>query len=643
MKLVVYVRVSTQQQAQTQTIEQQLTLLEGYCHEHQWPWPPAAIFRDDGYSGGSLQRPGLNALRDAVLAGTATHVLVTAPDRLARKYVHQVLLIEELVHAGCQVQFVERPMSDDPHDQLLLQIRGAVAEYERSLIADRTRRGRWAKFVSGSLLPWSRPPYAYRLSPDRPGDPHGVQLEPTEAVRVAEMFAYYLEEGHTLWGLTKQLTDLAIPAPRGRTCWRKSTVRSILTNPVYTGQVYVGRRQPQLPQRRRNPLKPVGLRAQSQRLLPRERWTWVAHVPAIITQEVFDRVQTKLADNQAKARRNNTAHTYLLRALVSCGGCTLAWHARTCGAYQYYFCTGSKRRAESGLDQRCAVRSIRAEVLDCLVWDDLCKVLVQPQLIAQALERAQGGAWLPQELQARRANLRKAYATLERQIERLTDAYLAEVLNIDEYRRRRDELEQRQATLAVQEQQLEVQVSQRRDLAGLLHSVEAFCIRVAQGLAEASFEERRQLVELLIDRVVIHPDEIEIRYVVPLSSRSEHIQFCHLRSNYADSVAGLMQCDGQRDPVAASSLQHNQRVGRSDRGGCERSLKGGEALRRLGKGVDALTGWATPSPGCGEGSRRDVDPDEELIGRCGSHRYHTGRQAPARADPSSTDSLCRSS
>jgi site-specific DNA recombinase len=507
MKLAVYVRVSTPQQAQTQTIEQQLTLLEGYCQEHHWPWPPAAIFRDDGFSGGSLQRPGLNALRDAVIQGSATHVLVTAPDRLARKYVHQVLLIEELAQAGCQVQFVERPMSDDPHDQLLLQIRGAVAEYERSLIVDRTRRGRWAKFVAGSLLPWSRPPYAYRLSPDRPGDPQGVQLEPTEAARVAEMFAYYLEDGHTLWGLTKHLTDLEIPAPGGRTCWRKSTVRSILTNPVYTGQVYVGRRQPRQPQRRRNPLKPVGMRTHSQRLTPREQWTWVAHVPAIISQEVFERVQSKLADNQAKARRNNRVHDYLLRALVSCGECTLAWHARTCGAYQYYFCTGGKRRAESGLDQRCRVRSIPVEDLDHLVWDDLCTVLQQPELITQALERAQGGAWLPQELQARRSNLRKAHATLERQIERLTDAYLAEVLGLDEYRRRREVLEQRQATLALQEQQLEAQVARRRDLAAFVESIDGFCRRVAQGLAEASFEERRQLVELLVDRVVVHPNE----------------------------------------------------------------------------------------------------------------------------------------
>jgi site-specific DNA recombinase len=85
--------------------------------------------------------------------------LITAPDRLARKYVHQMLLLEELERAGCRVEFVDRPMSQDPHDQLLLHIRGAVAEYERTLIADRMRRGRQQKFRAGTLLPWSRPPY----------------------------------------------------------------------------------------------------------------------------------------------------------------------------------------------------------------------------------------------------------------------------------------------------------------------------------------------------------------------------------------------------------------------------------------------------------------------------------------------------
>ena len=158
MKVAIYVRVSTQRQAQTQTIEQQLDLLRAHSQTYGWQWQDEHIFRDDGYSGASLRRPGLDRLRDQVRCAAFDRVVITAPDRLARNYVHQMLLIEELEQAGCQVEFIDRPMSQDPHDQLLLQIRGAVAEYERSLIAERMRRGRLQKYQAGSLLPWT-----YRL------------------------------------------------------------------------------------------------------------------------------------------------------------------------------------------------------------------------------------------------------------------------------------------------------------------------------------------------------------------------------------------------------------------------------------------------------------------------------------------------
>jgi site-specific DNA recombinase len=132
-------------------------------------------------------------------------------------------------------------MSRDPHDQLLLQIRGAVAEYERTLIAERTRRGRQHKFRTGQMLPWTRPPYGYRLDPERPRDPSGVRLEPAEAAVVAEMFAWYVRDGHTLLGLVKHLHELVVPSPTGKPYWGLASVRGVLANPSYTGQVYAGR------------------------------------------------------------------------------------------------------------------------------------------------------------------------------------------------------------------------------------------------------------------------------------------------------------------------------------------------------------------------------------------------------------------
>jgi site-specific DNA recombinase len=188
MRVAVYVRVSTLRPAQTQTIEEPLERLRTYIEAQGWTLPEDPVFRDEGYSGATLNRPGLDRLRDQVRAAELDRVLLTAPDRLARHDVHQMVLLEEMERWGGEVDFLDHPMGRDPHDQLLLQTRGAVAEYERTLIAERMRRGRQRKLRAGGVLPWTRAPYGYRTDPDRPRDPAGVRLEPAEAAVVAELF-----------------------------------------------------------------------------------------------------------------------------------------------------------------------------------------------------------------------------------------------------------------------------------------------------------------------------------------------------------------------------------------------------------------------------------------------------------------------
>src|SRR5688572_21522455 len=127
MHVAVSARVSTQRQAQAQTTDQQLERLHAYAEGQGWSVGSDRIFRDDGYSGASLRRPGLDRLRDAAASARLDRILITEPDRLARNYVHQVLLVDELQKHGAEIVFLDRPMSRDPHDQLLLQIRAAVA------------------------------------------------------------------------------------------------------------------------------------------------------------------------------------------------------------------------------------------------------------------------------------------------------------------------------------------------------------------------------------------------------------------------------------------------------------------------------------------------------------------------------------
>jgi site-specific DNA recombinase len=534
IQVALYVRVSTTRQQQTQTIDQQLARLRAQvATQPDWQLNEAHIYRDEGYSGAKLNRPGLDRLRDHARAAQFTHVLITAPDRLARNYVHQVLLIDELKELGCTVEFVDRPMSDDPHDQLLLQIRGAVAEYERTLIADRMRRGRQMRVQNGQLLPWTKAPYGYILDAERPRDPQRVRVDVVAAAVVEQIFAAFTDPQHpaTLYRVAKQLSDARIPTPTGRIRWNVATIRGILRSPVYTGRAMYGRTRPVAACRRKSALQPIGPGVSTQRTSP-DDWISIA-VPAIITQEQFEVAQTRLNQNKQLARRNNTAHDYLLRGLVSCGRCQLTCTGRTVHpGYDYYVCAGRTNTLRAAQGERCYARYIPAHALDELVWQDLCQVLREPALLRHELLRAQAGEWLPQALQAQRKTVQQALAQLERQQGRLLEVYLAEVIGLSEFERKRQELSQTQHGLQTQLRQLEAQAQQHLDLMGLADGLSSFCQRIAPSLEVLDFTQRRQLVELLIDRVVVADGAVEIRYVVPTGPKGEAIPFCHLRLDY---------------------------------------------------------------------------------------------------------------
>src|SRR6266568_1952946 len=463
MRTAVYARVSTARQAQAQTIEQQLDRLRAAVAERGWVLDEQHVYRDDGYSGARLGRPGLDRLRDHAALADLDVVLVTAPDRLARNYVHQVLLLEELAGRGCQVEFLDRPMSADPHDQLLLQIRGAVAEYERTLITERMRRGRLAR------------------------------------------------------------------------------LRGILRNPAYAGRALTNRTRVTPARRRKSAMLPAGP-GQSHAPRPEQDWIEVP-VPQIVSEETFAQVQAKLDANQQGAARN-TRHEYLLRALVSCGACRLSCTGRQAAkGYRYYLCRGRTDPLRAAQGQRCTARYIPAAQLDELVWAGLCALLTDPAHIARALARAQGGAWLPQELQARQSAIGQALGQLDRQQQRLLDAYLAEVITLPELTRKRQDLDRRRDTLLAQQRQLDAAASQRLELGAVAGGIEAFCQTIRAGLATATFAQRRQLAELLIDRVVVTDGDVKIRYVLPTSPDGPHRPFCQLRKDHLNPPSDLGQPD----------------------------------------------------------------------------------------------------
>jgi site-specific DNA recombinase len=207
--------------------------------------------------------------------------------------------------------------------------------------------------------------------------------------------------------------------------------------------------------------------------------------------------------------------------------------------HRYYCCRGKLSDLNSNRETKCRSRFIPAEPMESLVWEDLCRLLTHPEAISYALERAHGGHWLPQDLQARRDALKRGQVRVEQQIERLTEAYLSEVVGLEEYRRRRHDLEQKAQSLGAQRQQLEAQVDRQSEIARVSLSIDEFCRRVQKGLEQATWEQKRQLIEWLVVRVIVTDGDVEIRYAIPTSPNGEATRFCHLQSDYRELLLRL--------------------------------------------------------------------------------------------------------
>ena len=166
MQVALYARVSTPHQQQEGTIASQVQALTQYMHQQEWSLLPEHTSLDEGLSGARLDRPGLDRLRDAAQRGECDAVVVLSPDRFARHYAHQWLLIEECEKLHVQLIFLQTPFGDTPQGKRLTQMQGMMAEYERAQMLERTRRGRLEKARRGALLPWASRCDGYHFCPN---------------------------------------------------------------------------------------------------------------------------------------------------------------------------------------------------------------------------------------------------------------------------------------------------------------------------------------------------------------------------------------------------------------------------------------------------------------------------------------------
>ena len=518
----IYARVSSEQQREENTIASQTASLIEFAKSHDLEVPKEWVFEDEGYSGATLERPGLERVRDLAAEGQIQVALAYSPDRLSRKYAYQILLIEEFARHGVETVFVKSPQGDSAEDQLLVQFQGMIAEYERAQILERSRRGKRHRAQAGEVSVMSGAPYGYRYIRKTDEMPAAYVVDEAEARIVRRVYEMYTVEGLSIGEITRRLNTEGVPA-RKASRWERSVVWGVLRNPAYRGVACFGktrisaRTRVMRPQRRRGTTTP-SITAGHQR--PREEWIEIP-VPALVTEESFARAQELLYQNKIRSRRRTIAPS-VVQGLVSCAKCGYALSRTstqtTARKIHYYKCIGSDSWRKLGGPVCDNGRFIRQEFLDQIVWTEVIRLLEEPALIHQELDRRLAAARTSDPTAKREQSLQRELTHVGKGIERLLTAYQEGLLSLEQLRERMPALRHRQQTLSAELQAIADRTNDRATFLRLAETLIAFLARLRSAAETLSVIERQKIVRLLVKDVLVGEDTITIRHSIPIPS-----------------------------------------------------------------------------------------------------------------------------
>jgi site-specific DNA recombinase len=553
IRTAIYARVSSEQQVQQQTIASQIAALRERVMAAGLALDEEMVFVDDGCSGSSLMRPALDRLRDMAYAGAFDRLYVHSPDRLARRYAYQVLLMDELKENGIEVVFLNRGIGETPEEELLLQVQGVIAEYERAKIIERSRRGRRHAAQRGSLNSIAHAPYGYRyISKHQGGGEAYYQLVPDEAAIVRQIFEWVGHDRLTLSGISRRLHEQGLPSPKGNERWNRASICDMLKNPAYKGlaaygKTRVGERLPQLRAPRNQPDTP----RRSQTCHDTSPSAQISiPVPAIVSEGLFAAVQEQLEENRRRQReqRQSGAH-YLLQGLTLCSSCGSAYcgkHGRKGDRYSYYCCLG-RDRFRFGGQRICNNKNIPAAALESAVWKDVQEVLRDPVAVRKEYERrlhesASDDSTAGEQLARQIKNVRRAMS-------RLIDAYADGLVTKDEFEPRMRTAQIRLARLESQSVETAQRESQRAELKHAIGQLNDFAEQLRNGLDHADWTSRQEIIRTLVKAVKIESDNVRITYRINLRpfadgpARGRSVQHCR---RFAATPSGVEMDDQRR-------------------------------------------------------------------------------------------------
>jgi site-specific DNA recombinase len=633
----IYARVSSARQKKDETIGSQTAALRDHARQLGAELPEEWVFEDEGHSGATLVRPALERLRDVVAGVGVDVVLCYSPDRLARKFAYQALLIEEFARAGTRVEFIKGPRGDSPEDQLMVQFQGMFAEYEKAQLMERYRRGKAYRAKAGSVNVLGGAPFGYRYLSKSPGCGAGYEIAEHEAALVAEMFRRYADDGASIADLARWLTSENVPTRTGKSRWDRSVIWGMLRNPAYAGTAVFGKtmvvqESPGLNRRARLEGRTT---PRSSKTVDRPRGEWIEiPVPAIVTAETFERAARRLEDNKRFASRNSKIPS-LLQGLAACSACGYGYYrtsTRTTNKKIYYYrCLGSDDYRYQG-GRVCGNKPVRADYLDTVVWDHITHLLADPALIRAEISKRLEQARTADPATRQRKRLELALAKATTAITRMIEAFQEQLITIDELRARMPDLRARETNLRGQLDALDTQLADQEAYLKLADDLEGFLTQLRASTSGASVPERQRVLRLLVKDVLVGPEKITIRHRIPIRERTSHSNHEHQTPDTeGDQSAScplrwgrVHAVDVQRGPVGAGRVHRpgarrarNRHDGASQAPSARRAeLQARPVRRRLVPDGLGLQGRRAGSP---RGDRRGF--------------VHDGLAPAAREDP----------
>jgi site-specific DNA recombinase len=539
-RAAIYARVSSEPQAERGTIQSQIDDLLAQAAADGYPVGEELRFIDNGYSGASLVRPALERLRDLAAMAVVDRLYVHAPDRLARNYAYQAVLVEEFARTGTEVVFLNRPIGQSAEDNLLLQLQGMFAEYERTKMLERSRRGKRHLARAGVLSVMSGAPFGYRYVGREAGD--GVprfDVAETQAEVVRAIFQWVGREHMTLSAVCRRLLEAGVPSPTGLARWGRSTVWNLLSNPTYIGQAAFGKQRilPWQP-----PLRPAHGRGNLPKHPCRKVNVPLEHripisVPSIVDVGLFETVQEQLAESRSRVRQHRGGAKYLLQGLLVCSKCGYAF----CGThkrfhqpqrkqhYYYYRCSRTDAWRLNG-ERRCDARMMPVEQLDAAVWDEVGRILADPVRVIQEYQRRLDGLQASprqQELAAVERQLTK----LRRGIDRLIDSYTEGVIDKSEFEPRLSALRARVSATEAAAATIRDAAEQARSLTLVIGKIEAFADIIRDRLETADWTAKRDIIRTLVRRIEIDDEVIRVVFRIGPGPSSDGVAR-HLRVHH---------------------------------------------------------------------------------------------------------------